>query len=26
MNQEGMIININMDMEKFMSDFSKRFE
>ena len=26
MNQEDMIININMDIEKFMSDFSKRFE
>ena len=26
MNQEDMIININKDMEKFMFDFSKRFE
>ena len=26
MDQEDMIININKDIEKFMSDFSKRFE
>lgn len=26
MDQEDMIININKDMEKFMFDFSKRFE